>query len=445
MVDSILNFVRRNFEAGIVVISLTFLVFVAGAAVDFFRIFPYETLQHGFLAADAFRERYLTEQPTFERAIWYPARHKGRGITLNNGQAAFPGFTLYASGDAQRAYLIDLNGEVVHLWELAFRDVWPQPSHVGYVVPSQNIYYRRVRAFPNGDLLVVLEGAGSTPYGYGLFKIDKDSNIIWRYSEPAHHDIDVAADGTIYALIHYNRTSLPDDGQFRNIETPFIDDYVVVLSRDGKELDRVKITQAILNSPYDYLLRGGTESPDDKRDPLHNNTIKVLSEKLAPAHPYGKPGQVLLSMKALHLIALLDIELRQIVWAARGAWRAQHDPRFLENGNILVFDNKGHFGSGGRSQILEFDPQTLSIDWSYAGTEEWQFSSLGRGMQQRLRNGNTLITETQAGRLFEVLSGGEIVWEYIVPVRGGEDGELIPLLTSGWRYSREELPFLDTL
>ena len=32
---------------------------------------------------------------------------------------------------------------------------------------------------------------------------------------------------------------------------------------------------------------------------------------------------------------------------------------------------------------------------------------------QRLPNGNTLITESDAGRVFEVTEGGDIVWEFV--------------------------------
>jgi hypothetical protein len=37
---------------------------------------------------------------------------------------------------------------------------------------------------------------------------------------------------------------------------------------------------------------------------------------------------------------------------------------------------------------------------------------------QRLPNGNTLITEGADGRLFEVTTGGDIVWEYVSPYFG---------------------------
>lgn len=444
MVEVIINFLRRYREAGIAIVSLGFLLFIAGAAFDFFKIFPYKAIQNSFLAAEALREHYLTSQETLERTIWHPSRYGGKGVTKKDELAAFPGLTLYASADAQRAYLIDLDGNIVHQWVRTFRDVWPEPAHVAHVVAPALISYRRVIAQPNGDLLVIVDGVGTTPYGFGLFKIDKDSNLLWKYSEPAHHDIDVAPDGTIYTLIHYNEFSLPDEGKISNIETPFIDDYVVKLSPDGEELDRVNVVQAILDSKYDYLLRRKTEPPDDKRDPVHNNTVKVLSEALALAHPYAKAGQVLLSMKGLNLIALLDIELRKVVWAARGPWRAQHDPRFLENGNILLFDNRGNFGPGRRSQILEIDPKTLNIAWSYKGTKDDIFESDVRGMSQRLPNGNTLITESRLGRLFEITREGKIVWEFIVPARRG-DLELIPVVSSGLRYSRNDLPFLDNL
>jgi hypothetical protein len=59
-----------------------------------------------------------------------------------------------------------------------------------------------------------------------------------------------------------------------------------------------------------------------------------------------------------------------------------------------------------------------------------------RGAQQRLPNGNTLITESEAGRLLEVTADGEVVWEYINPVTGRPtpDGEeLVSIVCWGQR------------
>ena len=158
--------------------------------------------------------------------------------------------------------------------------------------------------------------------------------------------------------------------------------------------------------------------------------------------PIVEPGQVLLSFREIDTIAILDLDEEQIVWALRGPWLAQHDPDILANGDILLFDNLGNFlddegddaqDGVGRSRILQLDPETLEVTWEYEGTDFAPFESDVRASQQRLTNGNTLITEETGGRLLEVTPGGEIVWEYYNPVRAegrGEDGgDLIPIVS----------------
>ena len=45
-----------------------------------------------------------------------------------------------------------------------------------------------------------------------------------------------------------------------------------------------------------------------------------------------------------------------------------------------------------------------------------------------MANGNTLITESDGGRAFEVQPNGEKVWEFFNPHREGEAGEFIATL-----------------
>ena len=47
------------------------------------------------------------------------------------------------------------------------------------------------------------------------------------------------------------------------------------------------------------------------------------------------------------------------------------------------------------------------------------------GVSQRLPNGNTLITESDNGRAFEVTPDSEIVWEFYNPHRAGESDQYI--------------------
>ena len=128
-----------------------------------------------------------------------------------------------------------------------------------------------------------------------------------------------------------------------------------------------------------------------------------------------------------------DLDEEQLVWAAKGYWYAQHDPQILPDGNILMFDNRGNFNMpGGASRALQFDPRTMAITWQYAGTESSPLESAIRSYATRLPNGNTLITESNGGRILEVTPGGEIVWEFVNPVRGGPDGK-IPIICKAYR------------
>ena len=61
----------------------------------------------------------------------------------------------------------------------------------------------------------------------------------------------------------------------------------------------------------------------------------------------------------------------------------------------------------------------MNLDWTYEGTPKERFFTKGSGVAQRLPNQNTLITETDYGRAFEVTPEGEIVWQFFNPFRAG--------------------------
>lgn len=98
-----------------------------------------------------------------------------------------------------------------------------------------------------------------------------------------------------------------------------------------------------------------------------------------------------------------------------GAVSQQHHPTELPNGNILVFDN-GVFRPGHDvpySRVIEID-RAGKIAWEYHDPARESFFAPFMGAAQRLPNGNTLVTDSPAGRLFEVTADGLLVWEYAV-------------------------------
>jgi hypothetical protein len=123
--------------------------------------------------------------------------------------------------------------------------------------------------------------------------------------------------------------------------------------------------------------------------------------------------------------------IRQVI----GQHHAHFIPKSLPGaGNLMVFDNGGASGYGKpngnapqgsgiyarpTSRVLEIDPTTMKLVWSYTATGFFATNISGA---QRLANGNTLITEGPSGRIFEVTKDSEIVWEYVYPIFGAAKG-----------------------
>jgi hypothetical protein len=280
-------------------------------------------------------------------------------------------------------------------------------------------------------------------------KLDKDSNLIWKCRENYHHGVDVAEDGTVYAIGTETLDRMPRGLEY--IPTPCLNDYIDVISPVGHRLMRVPVLEAFRDSPYAPLLcmlerskRYGEASPpappgivttpafvdeERRRDVLHMNSVKVLSREMAAHFPKFEAGQLLISPRNLDAIAVIDPDSGKLVWAARGAWRAQHDPSFLDNGRLLIFDN---MGSPMGSRVLEYDPQSQAFPWSYPDQNGTSFYTRLRGAAQRLPNGNTLIVNSDGGEVFEVTSNCEAVWSCTCSAD----------LKRARRYLPKELPFL---
>jgi hypothetical protein len=347
------------------------------------------------------------------------------------------GLNFFVSGNTPEAFLMTMDGEIIHRWLVPFDHVWGDPPHVTGG-GTKAVYWPRAYLYPNGDILAIYHGYGDTPYGYGLAKIDKDSRVIWKAAANIHHDVDVGADGTIYTL--YQEIQHADEPGVANLKAPFIAEGILVLNSGGDLLKRISIIDALKKSPYAPLLY--SMKPDARGDVTHINAVQLIERTPAPGHPF-KEGSLLVSLRNTDTIAVVDLESETVTWAMTGMWRRQHYPKLLDNGNILIFDNQGHFGEGGASRVLEFDPVTQGVEWSYVGDRENVFESDRWGSQQRLTNGNTLITESTNGRAFEVTPEGDVVWEYRSPVRSGDNDEYVLVLPDMQRVDPDTLTFID--
>ena len=426
---------------GAFVLALGVVVFVAGAFLTAANIFPGPEIAAAYQGGRALYDKLTQTSDPYASDLWKPERTTEKGITVYDPAAVQPGVTLYASGHEAAAYIVDMNGRVLHEWRRPYSTVWNETAKVKKPQPDHYVYFRKVKLFDNGDLLAIYEGVGDTPYGYGMVKLDRNSNVLWRFLDYTHHDFDVGPDGRIYVLTHdFSKTPTPE---FGNLQNPRIEDSLVVLSPDGRELQRIPLLEPVAKSRYRHLLH--TVSSYSVGDPLHTNDVDFISKAAARRFPFGKPGQVLISFRELNAIGVLDLKLQRMVWMARGPWIGQHDPDILSNGNIVLFDNYGQFeGPGGASRVMEFDPRSMRVVWQYAGNRLNRFDSNIRSEQQRLANGNTLIVESNGGRILEVTPAGRTVWEFINPVRGGANGEKIAVVSSAERLPADALDFFHT-
>ena len=143
----------------------------------------------------------------------------------------------------------------------------------------------------------------------------------------------------------------------------------------------------------------------------------------------------------------------------------QHDPRFIPDGfpgagNITLFNNMVQVFQaptathplGGESAVIEIelpvdntgtpfiDPvsNTYGPDapvWSYS--DPLTFYSPFVSGAQRLRNGNTLITQGMFRRIFEITPAGNVVWEYTDPSEAGFIFQASLIERSNWNRVEE--------
>jgi len=425
----------------IVTCAFSFILFMAGYSSSYFGFLENSGLDNSMRAAKALQIQLTTSEDEYPATTWVRALDDRTGVVELKTDLVDSGLTLYTAGDDTVAKLIDMNGVEVWSWRLPFDQAWKTVTHLKHVAKARLQKWRKAVLYPNGDLLVIYEGHGVTPSGQGLAKIDKDSKLIWNYSEAAHHDIQLAENGNIYTLI-YSFQQQPVAG-FPNLKTPMLIDSLVILDPDGIELKRIDILEAFVNSPWRSILRAAV--PSELGDYFHTNSAQPLSAEIAAAFDFAEPGNILISIRNLSTIALIDPETETVIWAMRGPWIAQHDAEMLANGSILIFDNRGDIDArNGKSRILEFNPVTHEIIWLYNGSPDIQFNNIIRGAQQRLSNGNTLITSSNQGRLFEVTPDNEIVWDFRNPIRGeGKNDNLVSVLMWAERHKQDMLTFLN--
>jgi hypothetical protein len=344
---------------------------------------------------------------------WVPAEAEDgsdtikAGVTVYEPESAFDGLNLYSSSSktVPEAYLIDMHGNIVNKWGRK---------------AERGDFWEHVRLCEDGDLLVVV-------FDEMLLRLDWDSNVVWKANIRAHHDVCVDENQNVYAIAREGRLVY-----WCGIPVPILADYIAVLSPEGKIQRKVYVYDLIKEhvSPYVFLViyrailkpknvmeifrrrreLGYVCKTDDWFDIMHTNSIEIMDRAV---EGFCQKGDWLISIREFDLVVVLDVEKKEVIWNwGPGELEGQHHPTLLENGNVLIFDNGVNKEV---TRIVELDPLAEKIVWEYKSNPPEKFFSKRRGSCQRFPNGNTLITESDEGHVFEITREGKAVWEFYEP------------------------------
>lgn len=343
--------------------------------------------------------------------VYFPSK-ESRTVVVHQPGAVAPGLTLISGiggKGALFAKLIDVNGRVVHAWDLDWFRLWP---HADYLPPDV-----RPKSRPGTHIHgMVLEPNGDLVFNYeelGMMKVDVCGRPLWRLPRRTHHSIVRDDDGNYWApeLVE-SKTPL---ATLPNYKPPLFLYSVLEVSPEGRVLREIPIIDLLMRNGYSGLLymqstsQFSTAASDDM---LHMNDVDVFPKSMAEGA--FKHGDIMVSLRNINAVVVFDPQTLLIKTAIVGRFVRQHDPDFDDGWNISVFDNNNVTSSpgNGSSRIASYSVKYDRVDTIYQGTPEHPFYSIIMGKHQRLPNGDILIAEAMKGRVFEVSPSKQIIWEY---------------------------------
>lgn len=370
------------------------------------------------------------------------------GVTINKPDKAYNGYTIIGPMRAtgHGLPLIDMNGKVVHKW----MNVEGQPAKV---LPGGNLMANLVYYDPEawterkseGLAVVELDWNGKEVWRFDKYEQRKPSaemnvkeDLVW--SANAHHDFQREGNPVGYYVpgMEYVKNGKTLIAGFKTI--------------DGKETASLYIVDKTGKIIWEWLYKDHEKEYKEKGISNFQNTASWVGPnkwydsdpvKYAAFHPDN-----IITDDGQAVVYIIDHKTGSVAWQI-GPHYAKDDPLRLMGmnlpeggfkalpaggmihhahmipkglpgeGNILVFNNGLPY-----SQVLEFNPTNGKLVWEYSATAlgygknhsiAHSFFSGTVSSAQRLPNGNTLITEGNDGRIFEVTPELETVWEYIVP------------------------------
>lgn len=396
--------VSRDTVAKVVfILSLAVLAWVGGFATHAMQWFPSKQLSAVWKQIYEVKEAAIGGHPATE-----PRVYDQQGARIVDSTAVQPGMTLIPSiwksfNWRPGVKLININGEVHHQWRLNPAEYFPEEFSRPLKGLMQFNEPDNTYLFPNGDLMLII---GRT----GTVRLDACGEVQWRVKAAHHHSLTRTEDGSFWLGGRKEPPRQPDPlTGHKNVRH----DLLVHLSEDGEVLGKIDI--------FDIIAKNKALTRRHMRFPyshdVHLNDVEALPDSMAHEYPLFEVGDLVVSLANLSVVLVADPETLRVKWWTGKPFVMMHDPDFVGDGWIGVFDNNRDWTERGAqfggNRVVAFQPHTDSVEVWFAASETNPVYTATRGNWQLLDNGNLFITESNSGRLVEVNPEGELVWEYI--------------------------------
>lgn len=331
--------------------------------------------------------------------------------------------------------LVGSDGKALHKWRVDPKALFGAGIKIN---PSQTDVHGSL-LLENGDVIVNLTYVGTA-------RLNACGDVRWTLKEGGHHSVSQAEDGSFWvSAVSTEKKSASKNypNGFPGLSEPVWVDRILHVSENGEILDDISVLDIVYkNGLQRYIpkLGLGNRSGVGNPDVTHLNDVEPLSEDMSDEYPLFEAGDLLVSLHHINLVLVLDPKSKQVKWHTTGPFIRQHDPDFLGGGWVGIFDNNSDGRGGdmlGGSRIVAIQPHSDSTKVLFSGSKLKRFYTPIRGKWQMLENGNMLLTESEAARVVEVSSSGDVVWEWIQKPHNSK----VPSVTEATRVdlSREQV------
>ncbi|MEM9169792.1 MAG: arylsulfotransferase family protein [Pseudomonadota bacterium] len=258
--------------------------------------------------------------------------------------------------------------------------------------------------------------------GDGLYRKSLCGDILWSVPGLYHHSFSVA-DGKlgVLGLPEDNLTAEDHDNlRWNRSEILNIIDIETGRIERSVTLNEIAAANAGIVDPFSWRLWRNTlnEYGVLAEDVIHLNKLEILPEALADDYPDFPAGAWMVSSRNFNLIAVIHPETLEILWHSQGHTEGQHDPEFVGDNRILVFNNaldknvEDAQSPRNFSSVREVNVSTGAWRDVYNAVDAKGFTPHS-GEIDFTPNGGLIMTLTKQGRYLEVSPDGDVLTDFI--------------------------------